>query len=726
MQDITEDVGTAGVGAWKHGYIGSAPDTALPPTASPRAYNTGLALSRTGTPYMEKRKGVRLWAEAPASEAAATSLCLFPALAYDGVTVAETTSGALVADPPLSGSDVLLATTASDIAYYDMSVSPATRTSLGSYTAGLRPAWVTYGDAAYLLYGTGGLTHYKVTRSAGVPVVTRWGRRRPRVGTMAGAAGAAGLHNGTYELRVTFYTSEGDESSASDTASATVSVTNQAITWTDVPVPTDTGTDIVGRHLYVRNTATQRQFFRVGSIADTTTTTATTSVADDLALTVAPGTADRNPPAGNAYVCAVYRDRIFVAGPNSTLRWSGIRAPEAFDSTNYAKIGTDTDAITGLAVLGDRLVITKADSTWTLTGEVGDSYTIDQLDGEVGGLCHQTLVTAGGALYWWSRTGLVRWNGVSRVEQIGAALYGDVSTVVASSFMISTHAAAVVDTTRGSLYVTLPASGQDRNTIIVPFNYSLGAFEAAYWDPMDASTLGVATTSEDRICLLSSYSGQLFQMHTGHVDGVDSATTMSGTFTAATGTQSTITDVLATFDTADVGLRERKVSVYASDGTIVTTTRPRITSNTATVLTLSPALTSLTVGQTYTYVIGGPDFQLDTPWIGAPFTTKRYTKCHVLVKGIATTPGADVAVAFDYDMQSASRRTRTLALSTLSGFWDTDEWDSDVWSAPDVTAVRLTVARVGAVWRARIRNGNANQPFGLLGITMRHQPQGLS
>jgi hypothetical protein len=63
--------------------------------------------------------------------------------------------------------------------------------------------------------------------------VTIFGITRPTVGSMAGAAGAAGLHNGTYDLRVTYYNSAtGNESSASDTATATVTVANQAIDWT--------------------------------------------------------------------------------------------------------------------------------------------------------------------------------------------------------------------------------------------------------------------------------------------------------------------------------------------------------------------------------------------------------------------------------------------------------------------------------------------------------------
>ncbi len=724
MTDQVEDVGTAGVGAFRDGYVGAAPDTALPPTASPRAYNTALALSRTGVPYAEKRKGVSLWAEAPASEAAATSLWMFPFQADDEVV--ESADGVLSLDPPSVGSDILLATTASDVAYYDPSSTPATRTTFGSYTATVRPAWVNLGNAAYLLCSAASTKHYKVTRtSLGIPSISRWGCRRPDIGTTAGAAGAAGLHNGTYELRVTFYTDTGHESSASDTAAATVTVANQAINWTNVPVPTDTETDIAGRYLYVRNTATQTQFYRVGSIADTVTTTATTSVADDLALTVAPGTADRNPPPSNAYVSAVYRNRVFIAGPNSTLRWSLIGAPEAFDSTAYATIGSDADIITGLAVLNDRLVITKTDSTWALAGEVGDAYSIDQVDGEVGGLCHQTLAVAAGMLYWWSRTGLVRWSGVGRVEQIGAAKYGDVSTVVAANYVPST-ASATVDTTRGSLYVALPGYGQTRATLIIPFNYVLGVFEAAYWDPLDPACLGAVTTSTGRVPLVGSHVGQLFQLWSGHADGVAGGTTASGTFTASSTSHTTITDLAATFDTADVGLAERKVSVYASDGTLITVTRPRITSNTATAITFTPAISGLTVDATYTYVIGGPDFQLDTAWIGYPFSNKRYTFCHLLCKGSATTPGANLTLGFDYDMLGALQRVRTLPLDASSSLWDDALWDTDVWSAPDTNALRLRAARVGTVWRVRVRNGNANQPFAILGITMRHQPQGLS
>jgi hypothetical protein len=96
-------------------------------------------------------------------------------------------------------------------------------------------------------------------------------------GVLAGAAGAAGLPNGTYKYKVAYVTENGE--SVGGTTSADVTVVNQQISLTNVPVSPN-------------SLVTQRKIYRTAAggadgtqklaltIADNTTTTATDNVAD--------------------------------------------------------------------------------------------------------------------------------------------------------------------------------------------------------------------------------------------------------------------------------------------------------------------------------------------------------------------------------------------------------------------------------------------------------------
>lgn len=698
MASVKETLGADG---FPEGVRQATDPALLGPLASPRGLNSALALATAGVPYVQKRAGMRCINRTAITGSA-------PIIGqYNYRRVANNTDYHLLLDNlgRLSNRDV------------DLVVSSLST----AFTAGDHyPDWATANDLCFIVNGTDRLKFNGTT-------FTNIGIDRPTVGSMAGAAGSAGLHNGTYELRVTFANSStGHESSASDTASATVTVTNDEIDWSNIPVSADPQVDT--RYLYARNIATQTKFYRVGTVADNVTTTATTSILDANATTVAPTTTGNNRiPAGTRYL-AYHQGRLFAA-TSTALYWSPLTTPEAFNPLDTDGINEgDGQAITGLYSDGEVLLVFKDTRTYGIfNGNNPLTWQIREIDDQHGCVSHRTIASANGYIYWWSSTGLVRYNG-SSVEHIGETLMGDVSEAI--NYRAFAAASATHDEVQNRLLVALPANGQSRATRIIPFHTTLGVFEANYWDPMDTASLGTAV-DRDGVprTWLGNYAGQLFRLWDTNNDGVAEGT-VTGTWVATATSASVFTSlvttdadgdtVAASLDTTGAGLLERKVTWVDSSGNFVSETRRRITANTATGFTQDTATVGFTIGATYTYIIGGPDFQWDTPWrtYNLPWVKKRYEFFHLLLKGLNSGASSRIVLSFDYDDSVAAARRRSIATTGGGGLFDSAIFDQDVWDIAGNIRARYRVSRVGFSWRARIRNSEANQPMAILMIGM--------
>lgn len=684
---MRDTLGTAESGAWRGGVVTGVDATLLPANASPRGWNSALALSRTGTPFVQKRRGLSCRGATQVTGAGAFLG------QHDYVEVS-------------TGTRRHLCTTATQIV---VEAVDGTFTVLSSaLTSDTPPDFVTANGLAFIFNGTDA---YKVRGTT----VENVGITRPTVGTMAGAVGAAGLHNGTYELRVAFKnTNTGHISSASDTAAATVVATNDAIDWSNVPVSADA--QVGSRLLLVRNTATMAKFYVAGEIADNVTTTATTSVADENLTTLAPSTTNRNAPVSGQKYCTLYRGRLVVSD-GEAIYWSKIDEPEAFDPFASDLIDSSGDVITGLAVNEGTLLVFKDDRTFAITGDLGGFYDLTQVSATMGCIAHRTIVMLNGSTYWWSRHGLTRFRG-GAVECIGLTLYGDPNDTVSIGNISA--ACAVAHEERSTIYIALPGIGQTRATFLLAFNTVLDVFESNYWDPMDVASLGKAIDGNGILQpTLGSYAGQVFQLWSGNNDGIAANTSTGGSFTVAVGASVnsiTFTDPNSlSADTTGGGLIERKITILNSDGEVVTTNpRPRITANTTTAVTFTPPIT-LDAG-TYTLVIGGPNFQFDTPWrdFGDPWVKKRFEYLFLLIKGEEYGASATIVMSFDHDNLNLTSKDRTFTSTGVGAAWDSAVWDTDVWDSLQTQQRRYRPARVGRSWRARIINARANQPFAIL------------
>jgi len=695
MGRVSETLGTDG---WPQGYIGAADPTRVGPTGFPRGLNTALALAGTGIPYVQKRQGMAVINRTPISGT--------PSLIgnYDFHRIVNDTDYHL-----LVGDD-------GSLSYRD-ALNAITTVSATAFTAGTRyPDFATANDLCFIVNGTDRLKYDGTALS-------NFGIERPTVGSMAGAAGVVGLHNGTYELRVSYGNSvTGTESGASNTAAATVTVTNDAIDWTNIPTSADTQVD--RRYLYVRNIATQTQFYRVGTITNNTATTATTSVADANATVAAQPPADNRPPTGARYL-AWHQGRLFVA-TSTNLYWSKLNQPEMFEPLSVDGVNkADGQPLTGLTSVSETLAIFKEDRVYGLfNGNDPVTWQIRLVDSTRGCASHRTLVLSDGTLYWWHRSGLCRLGGAGVVEPLGERLYGDVADSVNYNNIATASGCAMPDQSR--ILMAVPSTGQDRATRIIPFHTQAGAFEATYWDLMDAASLGTAVDGAGRaLAWLANYEGQLFQLWSTNVDGVPEGT-LTGNWVATAASVSAFTSLLdnsndpAVCDTTGAALVERYFGILDSDGNFVGSVRRRITANTADSITVNTAIDGFAIGTTYTWVLAGPDFQFDTPWrtYELPWIKKRYEYFHLLTKGLNYEDAATITLAFDYDDANSNSRERTLETLGSSGLWDSAIWDQDVWDIAANTQRRFRVARVGFSWRARISNAIPNQPVAILSLGM--------
>lgn len=690
---LVDTLGTRETGAYSGGYVGSADITELAPNQTGRAKNSALALASQGVAYVQKRMGQRCMTTTPMSGS--------PAILGNYEYTINT-----------SGTRYQL--TMGDNGHLDKVTTSGTVFSNVStaFTAGTHyPAFETAQGLCFIVNGVD-------AKKFNGTVVQTFGIVRPVVGSLSGSAGASGSPSGTYEMRVSYANSvTGAESSVSDTAASPVVLSSQKLSVANIPVSADSQVDTV--YIYIRNTATQPQFYRAGSVTNGTTT-ATLDWVDANLTTVAPTTSSNNPPPAGLTDLAYHQGRLFGITA-TTLYWSNLFAPEAWNTaTNFNGVNP-SDGQNLIAIFSDHevLMILKEDRLYVLTGgEDPAGWQINLVDADHGCMSQRTLCSANGYTYWLSRHGLTRWSGAGAADPIGADVYGDITDTVALD-QLATSSAAYHEAQQRVL-LALPGTGQTRATFLIPYNIQANAFEADSWDPMDCASLGVAHDSSGvpRV-YMGNYAGQLFRLWDTNNDGVASGT-VTGTFTASGASETVFTDSLATFDTTGGGLIERKITVLTTSGNIVGTLRPRITANTTTTFTVNVAVTGLTTGTAYTYVIGGPDFQWDTPWrtYALPWIKKRYEFLFILVKGTSFGSAAKIDIAFDYDNANANAKNRTLTITSASGTWDSAIWDRDVWDAPANIRQRFRVARTGFSWRARVRNSGANQPFAMLHLGM--------
>lgn len=508
------------------------------------------------------------------------------------------------------------------------------------------------------------------------------------------SAGAAGSMIGTFDIRYTFVNGNTNhESSASD--SVTVTVSAQKISLTSIGVSADS--QVTKRRVYIRNEATQTEYRLADTINDNSTTTLTLDVDTDDLITLGPNTTENEPPPSGVKYVSWWNNRMFVADDNN-LYWSGKNIPEGFDPDDFEPIGEgDGQKITGLHAFGDVLLIFKSRSIWYLSGLTPESWRLRPLFDWTGAVSHASIIEAGGALWWWSERGVMKWDGNGQPTEVGELLLGDVVEKLNLDQSNVDKIQAGVEPNLKLVMWTYPEVGSGgKNTRILPMSYKLSAFVSNKWDPMNISSL---TTVEDNTgkswLYMGNYNGQVFRYGDALKDGVPGGT-LTGTFVASSISLLGFSDAGASFYTTGEGLKERYVVFEDTDGQYVA--RAKITSNTGTDIVFS-STDGFVSGATYTYHIGGPNYEWDTVDVQPnPFVKGRKQFVYVQSASDGGTIGVDV-------FTNKSKDTPQRSFSYI---------DSN--NGADTTEKRFSVGKIGTSVRARIHSRAADVAFTLLAI----------
>ncbi len=201
---------------------------------------------------------------------------------------------------------------------------------------------------------------------------------------LAKDAGSGAGPNGTYTYKIACYTAS--YTISLNTASNSVTVTDNDITLTMIPVCPDTflGETTVGRKIYrIENAGSTYKLLSNGTIADNSTVTLTDSDADGaLGATLSP-THTRAPPKGKYIV--VHRNRLWIANnPDnpSTIYYSADGSHDFFDTGATVNGGSfdirpsDGDEITFVKNLFGKLTISKNNTIQYLNAD-GDEPSAD-------------------------------------------------------------------------------------------------------------------------------------------------------------------------------------------------------------------------------------------------------------------------------------------------------------------------------------------------------------
>ena len=375
------------------------------------------------------------------------------------------------------------------------------------------------------------------------------------------------------------------------------------------------------------------------------------------------------------------------------------------------------------------LFIFKEHSLYVLRGVDPNSWEIRLVSESIGLSSVRAVTSLDGIAYWWSQSGPYQWSSGKGVQPVG---FPDVSDKFDESNVRANllHTTIVnKDVERQRIFFAYPHdTAAARNTKLLVYNHRLQVWEGT-WDPMDISALGNLPGTNDAPFLhIGNYSGRLFRMWDGAVDGVrlnsgSTFYTLSGSPSETSGA-ATLTDSTATFDTANDGLDQLVVIAVAPDGT---TQRRIIGSNTGTVLTVT-ANWSQKPTSNYTYVIAAPDFSWSTIhsdrvqgrdglMFSSPFRRKRYKQ--LLVSALSSTGNANVNVDVHLDTGS----TKTIQISApadeVSGaVFGTAIFDTSVFSADAGTSmVKRRIGRSGRAIGFVVRNREPNTHILLLALS---------
>jgi hypothetical protein len=240
--------------------------------------------------------------------------------------------------------------------------------------------------------------------------VTYWGIVAPTTAPTLAASGTSTMV-GMYTYAVTFGT--GSQESSQGAISATLTVTNQGIQLSAIPVSTDP--QVTQRNIY-RIGGSLGQWLLITTLNDNTTTTYLDTTGD-AQVTGQQLVIYRDPPMPFTSICN-HMERIWGFGtPNdaSIVYWSNLNEPWGFNvDTGNLPIGENSfnDAAVACVSIGGQLVLHKSKTTYAVFGNTDSNFLANKLF-DIGCRSLRSACTAYGLDWWVSRQGIYFYDGSS-------------------------------------------------------------------------------------------------------------------------------------------------------------------------------------------------------------------------------------------------------------------------------------------------------------------------
>lgn len=569
------------------------------------------------------------------------------------------------------------------------------------------------------------------------------------VGTITGlmlAANGAGAMTGDYDVVVTKYNTDTlAEGDVTDPVSITLSSNALQVTVDSVPV----GQTNFFYRVYLRKPELGSGFYRVLSgtgfnathqgfpLFSASPTVSTTIDISDATLVASvltpPAVGAHGLPPANIKTVAFWQRRLFVAD-DTTMYWSEVDKPDAFNPFSQQPINDNVGGnVRGLKLAFDRLNVFTQFKRGELIGDdnpaTWDFQFVDHQNGLSGHAAfvvsarrneEQTNITAANDMaYWWSTSnGPVAWDGTFTASLADGRIQAEVSEeTIAQGQLAKIHTVWWKQAGIERVVFWVPDIGKTTLTRGLVWNAQMAVWESPKWDPVDITSAGLLRDSTGIFQhYVGTANGQAFRVGLGGNDGVRTGTSQ-GTFVAASDSVITIEDLTATFDAvgaANGGLIGRKVTILDEDRRKVSTNRPSITTNTGTAFTLNAAVGGLTAGLTYTYLIGGPDFVLDTAWgdFDLSFIQKRFDQAFLQFIADDGTSQLGIDIAFSFGLSSIETQSNESSLV----LWDEAFWDLSMWSNIPVLTRKLRLGKIGLNYRVQLSSPYPDQGFTILKI----------
>lgn len=699
---------------WAQGVVTSLRAEEIPANASPRGLNSALVSVGGGRCTVGKRRGAEL---------------VNTATVVDGLLAPVEIRG-LTAFYHSTGDTLYRLFTTKDGQLRRLN-DDGTHTSIDAtfLTADAEtPIWATLGDRLFVANGT---DRQKVIVKAGTLTPQNVSIVRPIVGTFAGAAGAAGTPNGTYELVVTYEnTDTGHVSSRSDVAAANVVLALQRLNVTNVPVSPDA--QVTARNIYVRNIATQTAFYLVHTISDNVTTSVTgINWTDANLITPSPDTAQNDPIPNTVAIrgWVAHGQRLF-GWDDQNLYYSALGKPESFDPENIEPVKPqDGQRIVKCVEIDDNtLIIYKERSVYGLFGDDPNEWYVELIDSTAGLVSPDAVDTIEGVTYSVSEFGPMAWRFGATPEQVGLArMAPDIDPDILNASVLF-RSIVIADPPRQRVLFCLPSAGSEVIDFVLAYNYRLQVFEGR-WELFDIASAARMKDSGDReFVYFGGHYGKLFKLWASDVDGVrvsdgvSTFYTLQATVASASSTTTFTLPVSIGTPPASVDLDEANLPgmyVYLFDADDRTYQRRRIASvvnATKTITVASGFASDPPVGATV--VIGAPVFEWDTKWQdnGDPFLMKRYF--HTFISGVGNSNTSAYLDLFTGGTAVEPKRTWEFEASGAGAVFDEAQFDIAVFAEDAISTMKRRAATTGRNYRLRVRHFEPNRQFVLLALGM--------